>query len=101
MGLREVAAIATSSDFPDRFVLKTVNDEVLEDFTYINNGNLVIENIVGKANIEIFDVLGRNVMQNNCSDDEYEIATERFSAGVYIIRKTDDNGIKTQKVVID
>ena len=98
---RDYTFFATSSDFPDRFVLKTVNDEVLEDFTYINNGNLIIENIVGKANIEIFDVLGRNVMQNNCSDDEYEIATERFSAGVYIIRKTDDNGTKTQKVVID
>ena len=98
---RDYTFFATSSDFPDRFVLKTVNDEVLEDFTYINNGNLVIENIVGNANIEIFDVLGRNVMQNNCSDDEYEIATSRFTAGVYIIRKTDDNGIKTQKVVID
>ncbi|MBR4156340.1 MAG: leucine-rich repeat protein [Bacteroidales bacterium] len=98
---RDYTFFATSSDFPDRFVLKTVNDEVLEDFTYINNGNLVIENIVGKANIEIFDVLGRKVLQNNCSDDEYEIATERFSAGVYIIRKTDDNGTKTQKVVID
>ncbi|MBO5811145.1 MAG: leucine-rich repeat domain-containing protein [Bacteroidales bacterium] len=98
---RDYTFFATSSDFPDRFVLKTVNDEVLEDFTYINNGNLVIENIVGNANIEIFDVLGRNVMQNNCSDDEYEVSTDRFSAGVYIIRKTDDNGIKTQKVVID
>ncbi len=98
---RDYTFFATSSDFPDRFVLKTVNDEVLEDFTYINNGNLVIENIVGKANIEIFDVLGRNVLQYNSSDDEYEVSTDRFSAGVYIIRKTDDNGIKTQKVVID
>ena len=98
---RDYTFFATSSDFPDRFVLKTVNDEVLEDFTYINNGNLVIENIVGKANIEIFDVLGRNVLQYNSSDDEYEVSTDRFSAGVYIIRKTDDNGTKTQKVVID
>ncbi len=92
---------ATASENPDRFVIKTVNDEVLENFTYINNNNLIIGNIKGNANIEIFDVLGRKVLGNNCSDDEYQVATDRFTAGVYIIRKTDDNGIKTQKVVID
>ena len=92
---------AKTSDEPDRFVLKTVNDEILDNFTYINNGNLIIENIKGNANINIFDILGRNVLQTSCSDDEYQISTDRFSAGVYIIRKSDENGVKTQKVLID
>ena len=92
---------AKTSDEPDRFVLKTVNDEILDNFTYINNGNLIIENIKGNANINIFDILGRNVLQTSCSDDEYQISTYRFSAGVYIIRKSDENGVKTQKVLID
>ena len=92
---------AKTSDEPDRFILKSVNDEILDNFTYINNGNLIIGNINGNANINIFDVLGRNVLQTSCSDDEYQISTDRFSAGVYIIRKSDENGVKTQKVLID
>ena len=97
----EYTFFATSSDDPDRFVLKAVNDEVLDNYAFINNGNLVISNIKGSADIDIFDVLGRKVLQNNCSDDEYQIATDQFSAGVYIIRKSDENGVKTQKIVID
>ena len=97
----EYTFFATSSDAPDRFVLKAVNDEVLDNYAFINNGNLVISNIKGSADIDIFDVLGRKVLQNNCSDDEYQIATDQFSAGVYIIRKSDENGVKTQKIVID
>ena len=92
---------ATSTEDPDRFVLKKVNDIVLDEFAYINNGNLIISNITGAATIDVYDVLGRNVLQSTCNDDEYQIAAEQFASGVYIVRKSDDNGVKTQKIVVE
>ncbi len=92
---------ATTSDDPDRFIIKAVNDVVLENFAYINNGNLIIGNINGDATINVYDVLGRSVLQCNCNDDEYSISTKSFTSGVYIIQKSDNNGVKTQKVVVE
>ena len=92
---------ATSTEDPDRFVLKKVNDIVLDEFAYINNGNLIISNITGAATIDVYDVLGRNMLQSTCNDDEYQIAAEQFASGVYIVRKSDDNGVKTQKIVVE
>ena len=96
--------IATSSENPERFVLmKDAQGSQLEahsHFAYINNGDIVIYDIEGDADIKIFDALGRCVYQGESSDETTRIANG-YSAGVYMIQKVDDNGVKVQKVMID
>ena len=91
----------------DRFVLSFVNGQQTTDnshFAYINNGELVITEISGDATINIYDIMGRdaiNRVRTSAIDAEYRIRTEGFVSGVYIIRKIDDKGVKTQKIVIE
>ena len=96
--------IATSNENPERFILmKNAQGSQLEahsHFAYINNGDIVIYNIEGDANIKIFDALGRCVYQGESSDETTRIANG-YSSGVYMIQKVDDNGVKVQKVMID
>ena len=96
--------IATSSENPERFILmKDAQGSQLEahsHFAYINNGDIVIYNIEGDADIKIFDALGRCVYQGESSDETTRIANG-YSSGVYMIQKVDDNGVKVQKLMID
>ncbi|MBO5810974.1 MAG: choice-of-anchor J domain-containing protein [Bacteroidales bacterium] len=94
---------ATANDNPNRFVLKLSNgQEPTEDsqFAYMNNGDIVIYNISGDAQINIFDALGRCVYQGESSDATTRIASV-YSAGVYVIQKVDDNGVNVQKLIIN
>ena len=95
--------IATSSDAPERFVLLKDNGQQTTDnshFAYINNGDIVIYDIEGKAQISIFDALGRCVYHGESSDETTRIANG-YSSGVYMIQKVDDKGVNVQKVIID
>ena len=96
--------IATSNDSPERFVLlmNTNGQEPTANshFAYINNGDIVIYNIEGDADIRIFDALGRCVYQGESSDETTRIANG-YSSGVYMIQKVDDKGVNVQKVIID
>ena len=85
----------------DRFVLSFVNGQQTTDnshFAYINNGEIIIDDINGNAQINIYDVTGRCVFSRA---DVHSVQTNGYSAGVYIIQKIDDKGIKTQKIVIE
>ena len=85
----------------DRFVLSFVNGQQTTDnshFAYINNGEIIIDDINGNAQINIYDVTGRCVFSR---DDVHSVQTSGYSAGVYIIQKIDDKGIDTQKIVIE
>ena len=97
--------IATSNDTPERFVLLMMNDNSQQTtdnspWVYVNNGDVVITNISGNANITIFDAMGRCLYNGNSSDETTRIAN-RFNTGVYVIQKVDDNGVKVQKLMID
>ena len=95
--------IATSNDAPERFVLLKDNGQQTTDnshFAYINNGDIVVFDIEGNADINIFDAMGRCLYKGNSSDETARIAND-FSAGVYVIQKADDNGVKVQKLMID
>ena len=86
----------------ERFVLSFVNGQQTTDnshFAYINNGEIIINDINGDAQIEIYDLMGRRVYEN--ADAVSNVSTHGYSSGVYIIRKIDDKGIKTQKIVIE
>lgn len=86
----------------ERFVLKIAQSsqpEAHSNFAYINNGEIIINDINGNAQIEIYDLMGRRVYEN--ADAVSNVSTYGYSSGVYIIRKIDDKGIKTQKIVIE
>ena len=95
--------IATSNENPERFILmKNAQGSQLEahsHFAYINNGDIVIYNIEGDADIRIFDALGRCVYQGESSDETTRIANG-YSSGVYMIQKADDKGVKVQKIIL-
>ena len=95
--------IATSNDAPERFMLLKDNGQQTTDnshFAYINNGDIVVFDIEGKAQISIFDAMGRCLYKGSSSDETARIAND-FSAGVYVIQKADDNGVKVQKIILE
>ena len=93
--------IASSYDNPERFILtRSANEQqaaINNYFAYINNGELIIE---GEATINIYDIMGRRVFSNTCKDVVYNISTNCFDTGTYIIQRIDAEGIKTQKIVL-
>ena len=91
----------SKSNTKERFVLSFINVQQTTDnshFAYINNGEIIIDDINGNAQINIYDVTGRRVFSR---DDVHSVQTNGYSAGVYIIQKIDDKGINTQKIVIE
>ena len=95
--------MATTTDDPDRFVIKLAKDAEVEDsFIYINNGELIFDNLSSDAIINVFDVLGRNIATfNNCGDTTFRVSTDLFADGVYMVRVIEGNNVKVQKMVIE
>lgn len=97
--------VATSSDKAERFSLLFVNnnDDDTEStnqiFAYINNGEIIINDIEGSGDVKIYDVMGRLVIAENANGSA-KISTESFTNGIYIINLIDGDGIKTQKIAI-
>ena len=91
--------MATTNDNPNRFTLTLNADtDTDNDFIYINNNEMIINNIEGDGLVQIYDVMGRSVATYNVSGSA-NISMEALSEGIYIVRMTDANGVKTQKVV--
>ena len=96
--------IATSNDAPERFVLlKDIGQQPAADshFAYVDNNDIVVYDIEGKAQIRIFDAMGRCLYKGNSTDAINRVPTGGFSAGVYVIQKADDNGVKVQKIILE
>lgn len=94
--------IYNDNDRKDRFVVTFDNSQQTTDndyFAYINNGEIIINDINGDAQIEIYDLMGRRVYEN--ADAVSNVSTYGYSSGVYIIQKIDDKGIKTQKILLN
>jgi hypothetical protein len=94
----EYSFIGASSDKDNRFIVKlkyasTANDD--EVFAY-QNGNEIVVN--GEGNLQIYDVLGRYVMNREINGVE-TVDVSSLQTGVYILRMT-GNSIKTQKIVV-
>lgn len=101
---KEYTFIANANDAASRFVITTksdINPESLHNFVYVDNAQLIVNDINGKAVINIYDVVGRCVYETECTDTMNHISIESFSAGTYIIKKTDDKGVITQKFVFN
>ena len=91
--------MATTNDEPNRFTLTLNNDNDNDnDFIYIHNNEMIINNIEGNGLVQVYDMMGRSVATYNVSGSA-NISMETLSNGVYVVRMTDANGVKTQKVV--
>ena len=91
--------MATTNDEPNRFTLTlNADNDNDNDFIYIHNNEMIINNIEGNGLVQIYDMMGRSVATYNVSGSA-NISMETLSNGVYVVRMTDVNGVKTQKVV--
>ena len=91
--------IASASDNPERFYIRMSSDASSDNFAFVNNGELIINNVEGEGYIRIFDVMGRPIAECNAYESA-RISVTTFADGVYIIQKVDDNGVNVQKVMV-
>ena len=102
--IEDYTFIAKSNDSAERFIIKLAmangNDGDNDNFAFINNGMMYIYNIEGQGVVNVYDVTGRPVAEYNVAASA-NISTSDFAAGVYIIRMSDENGVKVQKIVVE
>ena len=101
--IEDYTFIAKSNDSAERFFIRLDNGQQSTDnshFAYINNGMMYIYNIEGQGVVNVYDVTGRPVAEYNVAESA-NISTSDFAAGVYIIRMSDENGVKVQKIVVE
>ena len=102
--IEDYTFIAKSNDSAERFIIKLAmdnsNGEANENFAFINNGMMYIYNIKGQGTVSVYDVTGRPVAEYNVATSA-NISTSDFAAGMYIIRMSDENGVKVQKIVVE
>lgn len=102
----EYSFVATANDSPNRFIVKLYDvnyvDEISDDenVIYVNNDEMIIDNIKGDAVVEIYDMLGRNVVSVKTSQNIVRQNISGFNTGIYIVRVVDDNKVKAHKVII-
>ena len=97
----EYKFMANSNDNAERFVLMFDGGQqsvVSSQFAYINNGEIIITDISGKAQINIYDALGRCVLSRDAAS---HVLVDGFDSGMYIIQKIDENGINVQKLIVN
>ena len=96
----EYSFTATSNDNPNRFVIRLDNGQQTTDngqFVY-QSGEELILSIEGS--VQIVDMLGRVVYSNEHSNGNNRISVSEFNNAAYVIRVVNEEGVKTQKVVI-
>ena len=109
----EYSFIANSNDNNDRFIIKMDNSQQTTDnshFAYVSGENLIITDISGEAQINIYDALGRCVLSRDAAshvrtsvagrDADCHVLMDGFDSGMYIIQKIDENGINVQKLIL-
>ena len=80
--------------FTVKFCKKT--KDVTENFAYQSGNELIIN---GEGQVQIIDMMGRIVYSNNIKDSHH-ININKFNKAAYIIRLTNGNENKTQKIVV-
>lgn len=102
--LEDYSFMAKSGDNAERFIVRLQNsanaNTTSENFVYVNNDELIINNIEGASVVRILDVLGRPVAEYNVYESA-NISTTSFRSGVYMVQMSGENGVKVQKIIID
>ena len=104
MLIEDYSFMARTFDDANRFIIRMSiednDDSETENFAFISNGQMIIEEIEGQGLVRIFDVMGRHIAQHSVTGSA-SIATDGLATGMYIIQMADDNGVKVQKIIID
>ena len=83
-------------------IVKDIGDAITaaghEAYFAYQSGNELVINASGS--LQIFDVMGRMVYSNDVVSDNGRIDISIFNKAAYILRLINEDGVKTQKVVI-
>jgi hypothetical protein len=92
---------ADDSNYANRFKLvfdEQATNEIVDSFAFISNGELMITNN-GEATLQVMDITGRILSTEhiqNCYSKSLNL-----SAGVYVVRLSNGNDVKAQKIVVE
>jgi hypothetical protein len=92
---------SSDSNYATRFKLvfsETATNEIVENFAFISNGELMINNS-GNATLQVIDITGRILSSENIQNCYSK--SLNMSAGVYVVRLSNGNDVKTQKIVVE
>ena len=94
---------ATTDDYASRFYITFAVTDVEEynegdnDFAWFDGSEWVIN---GKGNLDVVDVLGRTIYSTRLTNDQNRVNLNNVAEGVYMLRVSDGNRTKVQKVVV-
>ena len=91
---------SSSQDNSNRFLLKfsmNEDDDAQYIFAYKSGDELIIKD---QGSVQIIDMMGRIVYSNDVIKDNNRIDISELNKTAYIIRLTNEEGVKTQKVVV-
>ena len=92
---------ANDSNYATRFKLvfdETATNDIVDNFAFISNGELMINNS-GEATLQVIDITGR-ILSTETIQNCYSKSLN-LSAGVYVVRLSNGNDVKTQKIVVE
>ncbi len=92
---------ANDSNYATRFKLvfdEQATNEIADNFAFISNGELMINNS-GEATLQVMDITGRILSTENIQNCYSK--SLNLSAGVYVVRLSNGNDVKAQKIVVE
>lgn len=92
---------ADDSNYATRFKLvfdEQATNEIADNFAFISNGELMINNS-GEATLQVMDITGRILSTENIQNCYSK--SLNLSAGVYVVRLSNGNDVKAQKIVVE
>lgn len=92
---------ARTNDYASRFKLVFACGDANDDnepFTFFNGSEWVISN-EGLATLQFVDVMGR-VLRSETIEGNATLNTNRFSAGIYMMRLISGENVRVQKIVV-
>jgi hypothetical protein len=92
---------ANDSHYVTRFKLvfdEQATNEIVDSFAFISNGELMINNS-GEATLQVMDITGRILSTENIQNCYSK--SLNLSAGVYVVRLSNGNDVKAQKIVVE
>ena len=99
--------VATANDIANRFVIRLRKGNSVDEhygkcdvFAYVNNGKLMIDHVSEDAILDIYDIMGRRVLRDAVKGAGHTIEVDDIKAGLYIIRISDKQGVRIQKIIL-
>lgn len=91
---------AMTDENPERFIIK-MSRKNKDTIIYHSDDNVIVNNINGNGIVMIYDMTGRVVTNYNTNGTDCQIYVGSLTNGTYIVHLTDENGSKTQKIILN